>query len=314
MPLEFRNERSVDLDFQVIDRDSGQPVAGAFVRISNPFAFGEEEPPIPMALTGPDGRVRLTGRFPVVGIRNAFRSLGTFSPWGRWLKVSAVGHQTLRIALPEVLGPHIELERTRRHRVALVKGVTPEGSFRDIAGVYAMPGSACGGIDVFVIEPDGRFAWSIASCVPPDFEQYGYLKRNKREIELARIRHRGAESDGTLSSTIRVLGWDGELYLTSKEDRGLGEFCRAALDLRLRSDREETHGGYKCVAGLSSVAKPTESLPRIPVKVWVKFLVDELSLQNEDGLLKLALKARRSNLTDPPAALADESSSAGDLQ
>ena len=226
MPLEFRNDRNVDLDFHVIERDSGQPVAGAYVRISNPFAFGEEEPPIPMALTGPDGRVRLTGRFPVVGIRNTFRSLGTFSPWGRWLKISAVGHQTIRIALPEVLGPDIELERTRRHRVALVKGLTPDGSFRDIAGVYAMPGSACGGIDALVIEPDGRFAWSIASCVPPDFEQYGYLKRNKGEIELARIRHRARRVRCTRSSTIRVIAWGDELYLTARRTADLGNSAR----------------------------------------------------------------------------------------
>ena len=83
---------------------------------------------------------------------------------------------------------------TAAHTIELAKGKTPEGSFRDVAGAYVMGGSGFG-ISVFAIEPDGRFAWIVSGCVPPDFQQYGYLKRHGGEIELLRIPHPAFESD-----------------------------------------------------------------------------------------------------------------------
>ena len=118
--------------------------------------------------------------------------MGVFSPWGRWLEISAVDYQTVRIPLPEVMGPHTDLESSRVRKVGLTQGQTPENSFRDIAGSYQTALNAafedCG----FEIEPDGRFAWSVwGNSSRP--QEYGYLKQNEGEIELVPIPHPGKE-------------------------------------------------------------------------------------------------------------------------
>ena len=53
VPFEFAGTQNVDLDFQIVDRRSHQPIGGAFLRISNPF---DPDWPDSRALTGPDGR------------------------------------------------------------------------------------------------------------------------------------------------------------------------------------------------------------------------------------------------------------------
>ena len=41
----------------------------------------------------------------------------------------------------------------------------------------------------------------------------------------------------------------------------------------------------------SDVDKPQVDLPRLPIVVWVRFLLDVLSLSNEDGSVRLALES-----------------------
>ena len=52
-PIEFAEEQDIPLDFQVVDKESGRPLAGAFLRISDSF---NEEWTTPMTFAGPDGR------------------------------------------------------------------------------------------------------------------------------------------------------------------------------------------------------------------------------------------------------------------
>ena len=54
-PRPFENEQEVAIDFQVVDRDSGQPIATAFLRMTDAFTFDRNAIP-PRALTDASGR------------------------------------------------------------------------------------------------------------------------------------------------------------------------------------------------------------------------------------------------------------------
>jgi hypothetical protein len=161
-PRPFEDDLDVATDFQVVDRNSGQPIAMAFVRMSDAFSFSDFRSPPPAAFTDPDGRARLIARFETRGQRNAFRSVGLFSTWGRWLEESAGGHQDVRTPLTAVLGPLVDLDRPDLGKVALIEGRTPNARFGDIAGVYSV-GQGMGGSYLEIL-PDGRFAWGAAGC------------------------------------------------------------------------------------------------------------------------------------------------------
>jgi hypothetical protein len=75
MPRPFAHEQDVDLDFQIVDKDSGQPIGAAFLRMTDPFNPTSIPPG---AFTGADGRAKLTGCFRADGQRNAFRTMGFF--------------------------------------------------------------------------------------------------------------------------------------------------------------------------------------------------------------------------------------------
>ncbi len=193
VPLPFHEfeERNIALDFLVIDKDSGQPISGAFVRISNPF---DSDWAAPQALTKQDGRAHLTARFPASGEQNAFRDFGTFSPWGRWLEVSAVRFQTSRMPLQSVIEPTVELDRNGALKIELTKGKARESSFLDLAGKYAVPYQP-GTASQFEIEPDGRFNWRSYVHGSPEFQEFGFLKRHGNEFELIPVPHFGVEAN-----------------------------------------------------------------------------------------------------------------------
>ena len=219
-----------------------------------------------------------------------FARWGAFSPWGRWLEVSAVHYQTIRIALPEVLEPNVELDCRHLRTVGLSKGTTPANSFRDIAGVYIIPSYGFGGSE-FHIEPDGRFAWSMSTDYTPDFQEYGFLNRDGLEIQLVPVPHPGVKANFPTGSTLRVIEWGDRTYLSAAEDPGLHRFCRAALTPGRRADPRDTMDGYICVSRIFDRAKPPTGLPRLPLKVWVEFVLAELSVRDEDGSLRLVLES-----------------------
>lgn len=137
----FETVRDVSLDIRVIGELSGQPAPAAFVQITDPFSdcpselfVGDSPAPFPKALTNNDGRARLTGRFITRGEFNAFQTFGNISFWGRWLEVSAVGHQRLRIPLTEALNPSADPASPVLRTITLARGEPREDEFRDLAG------------------------------------------------------------------------------------------------------------------------------------------------------------------------------------
>jgi len=275
-PRPFEAEQDVALDFQVVDEVSGRPITAAFVRMTDPFSFDPTSLP-PGALTDSAGRACLTGRFVASGQCNAFQRMGVFSPWGRWLEVSAADHRTRRIPLPEVLGQFADPAGPGVRKLTLARGETRENAFRDLAGVY-IAGRGFGG-RCFEIEPDGRFAWCESGCTYRS-EEYGYLKRHGEEIELVPILHPGRAINPLVTSRYRTIEWGERLYLSSTDEHELREFCRMALTPNRPSKSEDLYGSFR---RLSDRGKPQTGLPRVPAKVWVKFLIDEMSLNNREG-------------------------------
>ena len=273
-PRPFEDERDVDLNFQVVDKDSGEGIGAAFLRLTDPFDSIRFPP---RALTGADGRAQLTGRFACAGERTAFCTMGVFSPWGRWFEISASGFQPLRIPLTAAMGPEVGLDRPCFRKLALTKGETHDNSCRDISGIYNTNSNALAGAR-FKIEPDGRFAWFAWSCMPPHPE-YGYVKRNEGEIEFLPVPHPGEKINPWMTFKYRTIRWGDRLYLSTTDDRQLKRFCRPGL-------APNSAATLTCMDYLRD-----SGLPQLPLKVWVRFLLDEISLCNEDGCLRLALES-----------------------
>jgi hypothetical protein len=282
-PQPFEDELAIDLKFQVVDNVSGRAIPAAFVCLTDPFSYDPTSSP-PRALTDDEGRARLTARFAASGHRNAFRIMGIFSPWGRWLEVSAANHRARRIPLTEVLGPFADPAAPGLGKVALDRGETPENLFRDLTGTFSR-GGGFGGC-WFKIEPDGRFAWCAWGCTPPDFREYGYLKRHDGEIELVPIPHPGEEINPAMTVKYRAIEWGDRLYLSVADERELQGFCQKAL---IPNRPWHSRGGNGSYLRESDRNKPQTGLPRVPPEVWIGFLVNELSLNNEQGSLRLAL-------------------------
>lgn len=197
-PQPFEEDQEVPLDFQVVDEVSGRPIAGAFVCMTDPFSR-DSSPNPPRAFTDADGCARLTDGFIARGERNAFQTCGIFSSWGRWLEVSAEGHCTRRIPLPELLGSFSDPARQGVCEVRLTQGETPRNPLRCIAGSYST-GGGFGGCWL-KIEPDGRFAFCEWGCTYRS-EEYGYLTLNDGTIELSTIPHPGREVDPAVISKV----------------------------------------------------------------------------------------------------------------
>ena len=132
-PRDLPREQEVELAFQVLDKNSSQPVRTAYVQLTDPFGVASTPHG---SLTGPDGCARLSTRFQAFGERTAFHTFGSFSTRGWWLTVSAPEYQTRRIPLPEILGPQIDLNQSAFEKVLLAKGKSPVNSYNDIAGTY----------------------------------------------------------------------------------------------------------------------------------------------------------------------------------
>jgi hypothetical protein len=265
-PQPFREYHDeVNLDFQIVDKESGEPIGASFLLVTR--AFRPDLQPASSALTGPDGRARLALELLTVGERNSFRTMGTIETWGQWLEISAPGFQTRRTSLSEVLGSSMDLEHPRLGRVALARGKATEDSFRDIAGKYGN----------FRIERDGRFTYHRSGvCLNVrSREEFGYVSRMGDEFVLHPIPEPGREADSSMRKTYRLIQWSEHLYFCSTDDLTLQRVCRAGLPNLRDSDRE----------------KPLTGWPRLPLKVWVKFAIDELTLRSEENSLKMALQS-----------------------
>lgn len=288
MPREFEEEQDLEFAVEVVDGATGRPIDGAFVRVTDPFADEPTATPA-RALTDAGGRARIAGRFVASGHRNAFRDMGTYSPWGRWLEVSAAGHRTRRIPLTEVLGPATDLGRPGLGKVALEAGTTPDDPWRDLAGVYHRGGGFGG--SWLKIEPDGRFAWGAYGCSFHSRE-YGDLRRHDGRIELVPIPHPGEETHPAMFQEFREVRWGDRVYLSMAIE--LRDFCREALTPKRRLKTGPWNWHY---LRQPDREKPQVGLPGLPPEVWAGFLADEMDLSNEEGCCRVALDSLLSRMS-----------------
>jgi hypothetical protein len=283
MPRPFEEDTDVTFDVQILDENSGLPLPRAFVRISNPFEkIAEPDSPSPSAFTGPDGHVQLTENVTAQGERNVLWTMGEFSPWGRWLEVSAPGHRARRIPLTDALGPVADSVHPRPMKIVLAQGETPAASCEDLAGFYSN-GGYFGGYWIRV-EPDGRFACSEYSCTYRH-QEYGELARHGDIVEFRPIRHQGEEISRWMSEPLRVIEWGDRHYLSmSKLTRN--RLCRAALTPCRARDPKDDYGGF---LRASDWEKPFQGLPRLTLADWMVCLRDEVRPSNSEGALRVVI-------------------------
>jgi hypothetical protein len=291
-PQPFVGEVEVEINLRVVDRNSSQAVAAAFVNLCDAFAeipgafFSRELAPS-CALTDRQGRARLVSRFIAEAEHNAFQTMGGFSPWGRWLEVSAAGYKTVRMPLSEVIGFHGELGRPYVRTIALDRGTTPKDPCADICGIYTW-----GSTDPLVlivtleIRSDGRFAWTCADHHWP-FAEYGTVKRRNRDIELLPVWNPDAKHPHGRPWMLQTIEWGDRPYLSDTDEYSVHEFCRAALFPNEWSrTRLESYPGYLRRADLR---RRQFGLPKLPARVWLTFLLNKLRVRDQTRILSLAL-------------------------
>ena len=282
-PRPFAEEHDVELQLQIIDKDSCQPIGATAVRITdqlNPNAIS------PIAITDNAGWAKVTGRFPATGERIAFGTIGIFSTWGRWLEISASHLEMVRVPLAEVVGPHVELDRASVRKIEVSRDKPSGNSFQDIAGGYS---SSIGEQAWhFEIEQDGRFVWTASGCIPPDDHECGYMTRDGQEIQVVPSPHPGHEFHGMMPLRLQAIRWGERLYLSATEDYEFQAFCRAGLNLKPPANAVYSVGGY---VRDSDRGNPRTGLPALPPKVWVNFLLDLLGRRNDNGSAKPAVES-----------------------
>ena len=97
----------------------------------------------------------------------------------------------------------------------------------------------------------------------------------------------GPAVSASVPVTLRVIPWGDRLYLST--DQELQCFCRAGLNLPLPPNLSYAIGG--AFLRESDRAKRRWGLPRLPLGVWMKFLLDELKTRNDDGTPRLRLES-----------------------
>jgi hypothetical protein len=290
-PQPFAEEQMFAIDVDVIDRESGRPITSAFVNLTDAFSsLGRwifDEPLVPSrAFTDQRGRARLTSRFKANGERNAFGCVGFFSPWGRWLEISAAGYRTARIPLPEVIGQFGEIGLPCVGRVALQPGDDLERPCHEIAGHYLEASAGFGSREIEITR-DGRFSFRESSCTY-DWYEYGTVSRRGAEIELRPVRNLGQQFNAAVQLKYRLVEWGEQVYLSGTDDRDLMEFCRAAVAAFVPV--QTSYVVYPGYLRISSGSQARSGVPRLPARVWVKFLLDQLSPRNTDSIARLALE------------------------
>jgi hypothetical protein len=278
----FEEAQVVALEFRVVDKSTGCPICAAAVRVTDAF-LNDSTANSRKALTDAHGYARLSDKFKVHGQQNAFTTLGVFSPWGRWLEISAPDYATIRVPLVSVLGSLGDPARPGGGTLALSHGRMLDETLCDLEGEYSVlnPFSSCS----FRIEPDGRFTWRHIDCWI-DNREFGHVKRRGREIEFKPIPNPDEQAHAAVTELYHMIEWKNHLYLVAADERSLAEFCRHTLF----PDREVTSFLiYKRDVDLPYREQPQTPLPRLPLNVWVSFVLDELSLNNAEGSLRLVV-------------------------
>lgn len=281
----YNEEQSVDLTFEVIDAKTHKPIDAATIRIVDPF---DRFSTPPVGSTSGKGRAVLTATFPSCGERNAYQTLGEVSFWGRWLEVSAPGYPIQRIPLTDVLESRTELRHAYSGQIALRQDSATSNAFEDLAGSYAL--DYVGGT-TFVIETDGRYSWVAWGCMAHS-QGFGYIQRHENQLLLKEIPYVGEpvnprqRIESYFGSTIRTVAWGERVYL-ALDDLQVYHICRDAL----RSLKAVEVSSRDHFLRRSDRQKPQAGFPNLPAKVWVAFLANELSLANEDGMIRSTIES-----------------------
>ena len=102
------------------------------------------------------------------------------------------------------------------------------------------------------------------------------MKRSRESIELLTIPKPGEGIHPRKIQKFRIVAWGERLYVCLDDVARLEDFCRASLSTNRAA---KTESGLSCRE--SDANKPQTGLPRLPWKVWVRFLLDEVAAKNK---------------------------------
>ena len=276
----FRAEQNVEMSFRIVDKESRQPIQGAFVQISSEFGPHAQSP---RALSGPNGRARVTQTFWVKGRRHAFRAMGEFSTWGWFLDVHAPGFPRVCIPLPDALGLSADSEAPTS-TIAMTRDAAPADAFRDVAGVYRRTDIEENRDFHLLISRDGRLGSDNARW---GFHPYGMVSRRDGKLELRIFPCFGKDVDPSMRCPYLPIRWRGKRYLASTQDSDLRGFCRAAI---LAYPRGRSLSARNVYVRKFDEEQEEAGLPSLPISVWWRFVIAELTFQDVDGLLRTSLR------------------------
>ncbi len=302
-----RDKLNVDLEFQVVDADSGSPISGALVALVYPYT--DEPIRTSYAKAQADGIARLTHTFHIgearslvngpAPLRERAEELGwnllrcillrpacDFSirvPKGmhyedtchvcygdRWLEVSAMGYRRLAIPLTTFTGEIGDFRAPNPPRVTveLRRGDTPADSLAEWAGEYREMNSINN--STLRILADGRFTRTT-----PDWEfdrpQYGYAAISGDEFKFLSEKHDTYHS-GFPYETQRFapVTWGGRRYII--DARGLRDFCAIVRQGKVCDCHFGRTGSVYLRVGDEKL-KP-QGAPELPRK-WASYLLPE---------------------------------------
>ena len=91
-----------------------------------------------------------------------------------------------------------------------------------------------------------------------------------------------------MPAKFRIVEWGDCLYLAESSDKTLQDFCRAAL--KPISAARFDHS-YRIYLRESDREKTPTGWPRLPAKVWVQFVLDEITFRHEECFSRTALES-----------------------
>ena len=132
-----------------------------------------------------------------------------------------------------------------------------------------------------MITPDGR----LGSDEPRwGFHPYGMASRRDGKLVLRIFPYLGKDVDSSMRYPYLPIRWRGKTYLASTEDSDLRGFCRAAI---LAYPRGRSLSARNVYVRKWDEEQEGAALPPLPISVWWRFVIAELTFQDDDGLLRI---------------------------
>ena len=137
----------------------------------------------------------------------------------------------------------------------------------------------------------------MGGCRKPTRKAFGHISRVGEEFVLKAIRDAGSEPEPLMSETYRLIPWGEHLYFCSTAQDKIFFVCLAGVR---RMDQQ--HLRYWANQRSTDDEKLQPGFPRVPLKFWLRFAIDEVNPWTEGGALNKAIRSliARISPNEPP--------------